>query len=101
MPTAGQLVLLSIAVALFAAGGVLSVGRVRVNTNAMRLAAKSCLYWGIAAAVGLLAWHSATRGHWLPVGDNFDALVWLAVLLAGVRRPTCRGPGRWRRWSAS
>ena len=83
MPTAGQLALLSIAVALFAAGGGLSLARLRTNTNAMRLAAKSCLYWGIAAAAGVLAWHSATRGRWLPVGDNFDALVWLAVLLAG------------------
>src|SRR5439155_25794376 len=33
-------------------------------------------------AIGVLVWHSATRGHWVPIGDNFDALIWLALLLA-------------------
>jgi ABC-type uncharacterized transport system permease subunit len=32
--------------------------------------------------VALLIWHAASRGEWLPIGDNFDALIWLATLLA-------------------
>ena len=82
MPTPRQLALLFVAVALFAAGGGLSVARVWWPTRAVRVAAKSCLYWGLAAAVAVLAWHSADRHRWVPVNDNFDALVWLAVVLA-------------------
>ncbi len=83
MPTLGQLVLLAAAVGLFVLGGGLSVARAwRPTTAALRVASKSCLYWGLAAAVGVLAWHGGHRGRWVPVGDNFDALVWLAVLLA-------------------
>ena len=81
-PTPRQLALLFAAVALFVAGGGLSVARLWWPTRALRVAAKSCLYWGLAAAAAVLAWHSAARGHWVPVGDNFDALIWLAVLLA-------------------
>ncbi len=84
MPTTGQLALLFAAVTLFVVGGGLSVGRAwRPTAAGLRVASKSCLYWGLAAAVGVLVWHSAYRGRWVPVGDNFDALVWLAVLLAG------------------
>ncbi len=83
MPTPGQLVLLFTAAALFVVGGGLSVARAWWPTTAgLRVASKSCLYWGLAAAVGVLLWHDARRGRWVPVGDNFDALVWLAVLLA-------------------
>jgi ABC-type uncharacterized transport system permease subunit len=83
MPTYGQLALLVLAVAFFAAGGIISVLRLRRNTKFMRLVGKSCLYWGILSAVAVLAWHSETRGSWIPMRDNFDALVWLGVLLAG------------------
>ena len=83
MPTPAQLALLFAAVALFTVGGGLSVARLWWPTRALRVAGKSCLYWGLVVAVAVLAWHSASRGRWIPVGDNFDALVWLAVLLAG------------------
>jgi ABC-type uncharacterized transport system permease subunit len=81
MPTNGQLALLILSVALFTAGGLISVARLWKNTKAMRLASKSCLYWGLLASVALLIWHSASRHDWMPIGDNFDALIWLAVLL--------------------
>ena len=83
MPTPRQLALLFAAVALFAVGGGVSVARLWWPTKALRLVSKSCLYFGLTAAVAVLAWHSGHRGRWVPVGDNFDALVWLAVLLAG------------------
>jgi ABC-type uncharacterized transport system permease subunit len=82
MPTHGQITLLLASIAFFAIGGLLSFARLWRNTNPMRLAGKSSMYWGISAAAGVLVWHSITRGSWIPIGDNFDALIWLAVLLA-------------------
>lgn len=85
MPTHPQIALLLVAVAFFAAGGVLSYARLWIKepqSNTMRISSKACRYWGILAAAGVLAWHSVTRGHWIPIGDNFDALVWLSLLLA-------------------
>lgn len=87
MPTTPQIALLLLAVAFFAVGGVLSYARLwapagAAPSNPLRVAAKACRYWGVVAAVAVLLWHSLTRGHWVPIGDNFDALIWLAVLLA-------------------
>jgi len=87
MPTTAQLALLLLAIALFAVGGAISVARLwrdRAETDDRRLRVTSrvCLGLGIVACVALLAWHSASRRQWLPVGDNFDALIWLATLLA-------------------
>lgn len=83
MPTNPQLALLLLAVALFTAGGLSSFARLWYPNRTTRLISKSCLYWGIAACIAVLAWHSHTRHRWMPIGDNFDALIWLAVLLAG------------------
>jgi ABC-type uncharacterized transport system permease subunit len=47
-----------------------------------RLLSRILLVVGILACAGVIIWHSAYRHAWLPVGDNFDALVWLATLLA-------------------
>jgi ABC-type uncharacterized transport system permease subunit len=82
MPTEQQIILLMMSVAFFTAGGLLSVIRLWRPTWAMRIAGKSCLYWGTSTAIGVLIWHSITRGSWVPIGDNFDALIWLAVLLS-------------------
>lgn len=82
MPTSGQFALLFAAVALFFTGGLLSFARLWRPSTAIRLTAKSCLYWGILAAVAVLVWHGFMRGRWVPIGDNFDALIWLGVLLA-------------------
>jgi ABC-type uncharacterized transport system permease subunit len=82
MPTNGQLALLILSVVFFTAGGLISFARLWKDTKTMRVAGKSCLYWGILASVGVLIWHSVKRGDWMPIGDNFDALIWLAVLLA-------------------
>ncbi len=83
MPTTGQLALLIVAVALFAMGGVASVLRARNReSTALKSLATGALAAGIAAAVGVIAWHATSRGQWYPLGDNFDALVWLGTLLA-------------------
>jgi ABC-type uncharacterized transport system permease subunit len=81
-PTIGELVLLGLAVALFAAGLALSLARLWSQVPPLRLAAKICDYLGLCAALGVILWHSAARGHWQPMYDNFDALIWLAIVLA-------------------
>lgn len=82
MPTIGQLILLGLSVAFFAAGGGISIARLRGEREGLRIAAKGCMYLGVTAAAGVLIWHSAMRGAWMPMNDNFDALTWLALLLA-------------------
>jgi ABC-type uncharacterized transport system permease subunit len=84
-PTAGQVALLLAAIALFAAGVVLSLSRLwggEGRGERLRVAAKASTYLGLAAGLGVLAWHSIDRRNWLPLADNFDALVWLGLLLA-------------------
>jgi ABC-type uncharacterized transport system permease subunit len=83
VPTTGQLLLLAAAIACFAVGGALSISRLWRDNERRRLAGKSVIYWGIVAAVAVLVWHSITRRNWLPLDDNFDSLIWLALLLAG------------------
>lgn len=81
-PNPGQLGLLTASVIFFAAGGVLSLLRVFRQKSGLRLPVKICAYFGIAAALAVLVWHAKMRGSWYPLEDNFDALVWLGVLLA-------------------
>ena len=83
-PTAGQIALLVLSVALFAAGWALSLARLKWGDErqSLRVGAKACTYGGLALGAGVLAWHSARSGNWLPLADNFDALLWLGLLLA-------------------
>jgi ABC-type uncharacterized transport system permease subunit len=81
MPTPGQLSLLILAIALFAIGGAVSVLHFAWDRPGLRLVAKQCLYWGLLASLAVLVWHSVQRGNWLPLEDNFDAFLWLAILL--------------------
>jgi ABC-type transport system involved in cytochrome c biogenesis permease subunit len=82
MPTTGQVILLGLAIALFAAGGLVSLLRLRWDRNSLRIAAKACLWSGVTVGIAVLVWHYRTRGSWLPLEDNFDALVWLGLMLA-------------------
>ena len=82
-PDAGQLALLVVAIALLVIGGVISLLRMRFDHDSMRVAAKACQWGGIIATAAVLIWHSALGTSWLPLEDNFDALIWLGVLLAG------------------
>src|SRR5438105_2946589 len=82
VPNLGQLALLLAAIAAFAFGGGISLARLRSDRAGLRVAAKACLYTGVCLAIGVLIWHSADRRNWLPLEDNFDTLIWLAVLLA-------------------
>ena len=81
-PTLGQLALLAVSVALFAAGVGLSLARIRWERDALRVGAKACAYAGVLVGLGVLVWHAVGRRRWFPLDDNFDALVWLGLLLA-------------------
>jgi ABC-type uncharacterized transport system permease subunit len=82
--TPGQIALLALAIALFAAGWAASLLRIwREDVPALRVAAKASVYAGLVAGAGVLVWHSAARRSWLPLEDNFDALTWLGLLMAG------------------
>jgi ABC-type transport system involved in cytochrome c biogenesis permease subunit len=83
MTTPGQLALLILSIALFAFGGLGLLLRLKGEKPTLRLVSKQCLYWGVITAAAVIVWHSIHRGSWLPLEDNFDALVWLGFLLAG------------------
>lgn len=81
-PTTGQLVLLGISATFFAVGAAVSLARLWSSARPLRLSAKIFDYLGLTAAIGVIVWHSISRGHWLPMSDNFDTIIWLAILLA-------------------
>ncbi len=84
MVTTGQLILLILTVLLFVAGGCFSLARLRWDHDRLRIGAKACMWSGVLASVAVLAWHVMTKpaGTWLPLEDNFEAYLWLAILLA-------------------
>lgn len=82
MPSYAQLSLLFVAAALFAASAAVSLAQ-RLREGAKRQwLSRGLMIGGIVASVGVILWHDAARRQWLPIGDNFDALVWLGTLLA-------------------
>jgi ABC-type uncharacterized transport system permease subunit len=82
LPTPGQIAVLIVSIALFTIGGAISVLRLQRDKPRLRIAAKACMWSAVAVALIVLIWHSAARRSWLPLEDNFDALTWLAVVLA-------------------
>ena len=81
-PTAGQIVLVLGACALFTAGGIASFVRLRAERRWLRVLGKSLDYWAILLTLGALVWHCAQRGSALPLEDNFEALAALGELLS-------------------
>src|ERR1041384_2552198 len=82
MPTVGQLILLSLAITSFALGGLASLARLRGEGATLRLLIRAGLMGGILACASLLIWRIVSNHQWVPLGDNFDALSSLAVLLS-------------------
>ncbi len=83
MPDIGQLILLTVSIAFFVIAGVIASARLRRDWPHARIAAKACTYVGLLLGATVLVWHATSEGgNWLPLDDNFESLVWLALLLA-------------------
>ena len=82
IPTTGQIALLAVSMGWFLVGGLISVYRLRADAPHLSRAARLCFHGGVASAVAVLVWHSIDRRHWLPLEDNFDTFIWMALLLA-------------------
>jgi ABC-type transport system involved in cytochrome c biogenesis permease subunit len=82
VPNTGQLALLMAAIAVFAGALLLSLARVKWEDERLRISSKISIYIGIILGVAVLVWHSRDRRSWLPLEDNFDTMIWLALLLA-------------------
>ncbi|MEZ0268127.1 MAG: cytochrome c biogenesis protein CcsA [Phycisphaerae bacterium] len=101
MVTTGQIVVLVLAAVLLAAGWGLSLARVWRDGESLRLGAKALSWLGVICAAGVLVWHILSRpgNNWVPLEDNFEALVGLAVLLGAfvlyVQRARTVGPLDW------
>lgn len=80
-PTIGQLLILFLAGGCFAGGVGASLSRLWTGDDRHRLAGKVLYYFGLVLGLVVLAWHAVTRQEWMPLGDNFDTLVWLGMLL--------------------
>ncbi len=82
VPTTGQIGLLAAGIGVFAAGEIAALARFWTDQPRVRITAKICLYTGTLIGVAVIVWHSIVRQSWLPLDDNFDALIWLALFLA-------------------
>jgi ABC-type transport system involved in cytochrome c biogenesis permease subunit len=83
MPTTGQIHLVMLSILLFLVGGMISFARLRWESARLRIGAKACLWTGVLVTAGVLVWHAIMRGgNWLPLEDNFEAFIWLAILLS-------------------
>jgi ABC-type transport system involved in cytochrome c biogenesis permease subunit len=84
VPSSSQLALLALVVALFLASALTSISRSRHDRPSLRVSAKACGWSGIAAGVVLLIWHASQRDSYVPLDDNFEAFIWLSLLLAAL-----------------
>jgi ABC-type transport system involved in cytochrome c biogenesis permease subunit len=83
-PTGSQLALLALVVVLFMASGSLALFRSKRDRQSLRLSAKACGWSGVSAGIFLLVWHASQRGNFVPLDDNFEAFIWLSLLLAAM-----------------
>lgn len=96
-PHPGQIALLILSMLLLAAGMIVpwfSRGRTSPATDgegaadasaqAMGMVRSGRLLWvGLICGLSVVIWHSLLRRDWMPIGDNFETLIWLGLLLAG------------------
>lgn len=81
-PTTGQMALLMISLLLFAVAGGMAVARLWKESRAILAGVPLFTSLGMGMAMGVLVWHAQQRGRWIPLDDNFDALIWMGLLLA-------------------
>jgi ABC-type transport system involved in cytochrome c biogenesis permease subunit len=83
-PTGSQLAVLGVVALLFLVSGLLAVFRSRRDRLSLRISAKAFGWSGVAAGVLLLVWHASQRHSFVPLDDNFEAFIWLSLLLAAM-----------------
>jgi ABC-type uncharacterized transport system permease subunit len=81
-PNLGQTILLIVAIGFFLVGGAVSLSRIWFARESSRIAAKACVWLGVTTAIAVLIWHAMARHTWIPLDDNFEAFIWLGVMLA-------------------
>jgi ABC-type transport system involved in cytochrome c biogenesis permease subunit len=84
MITPLQLALLALAGVFFAGGWAVALSRLWREGPMKAGLVRGLIAAGTLLALILVLWHAFSRGAWLPLGDNFDTLLWLAVLLAAL-----------------
>lgn len=82
MPNPAQTALVIVTIVFFLLGGTTSLTRLWRDPPWSRLTAKACMWLGVLMMIIVLVWHSISRNSWLPLEDNFDTLIWLALVLA-------------------
>jgi ABC-type uncharacterized transport system permease subunit len=76
-PTTGQVILAILAAACF----LVSVGVSIVRSANRPIVFGLCIGGTVLSSIALV-WHGIQRQNWLPLDDNFDAILWLAILTA-------------------
>ncbi len=86
-PSIWQLTMLTAAMVLLGAGVMATLPSWGPMTRRRRLTSCLLYYAGGMGLAGVLLIHSRARwmlsGSWLPMEDNFDAIIWLSLLLLG------------------
>jgi ABC-type uncharacterized transport system permease subunit len=81
-PTDGQIGLLLHGIMMFAIAAGISLSRLRWEQTWSRSAAMICTWSGTALSLSVVLWRALDSHAWLPLEDNFDALLWLGLLTA-------------------
>ncbi len=84
MITPTQIALLALAGLFFAGGWIAALSRLRGESKTAIGLTRGLVSAGCLLSLLLMAHHAFLRGSWLPLGDNFDTLLALAVLLSGL-----------------
>jgi len=100
LPTDGQTATLIMSALAFAVSAGASIARQWTDSRLLRITVWVAGWGGVVLGAAVLGWHAATAmaSHglagtgWMPLEDNFDALAWLGVMIAG-----CALYVQWRR----
>jgi ABC-type uncharacterized transport system permease subunit len=78
----GQITLVIVAAVCFLAATAASIVLLRRESPALRLATRGLALAGLLCGLCVLVWHSVQGGDLLLLGDNFETLICLGLLLA-------------------
>ncbi|GIW75971.1 MAG: hypothetical protein KatS3mg104_1034 [Phycisphaerae bacterium] len=76
-PTLGQVILTITAAGCFLVSVLISMFKASLRGYVLSFAVAGTVFSSVA-----LVWHAVQRRSWLPLDDNFDAILWIAILTA-------------------